>query len=145
MSYQGPSQRCERYTYRAESKFWVTKGRQTIKNVIGKCSVCKKIEGRSCAVPPPPPFPEFRLSDEFAFTRVGVDFVGPLYVKDVFLKKGEMNKAYITLFTCATSRTVHLELVPNLSAESALIRFKGRRGTPTLIVSDNGKTFLLSA
>ena len=116
------------------SKFWVTKGRQTIKNVIG-----------NVAVPPPPSFPEFRLSDEFAFTRVGVDFAGLLYVKDVFSKKGEMNKEYITLFTCATSRAVHLELVPNLSAESALIRFKGRRGTPTLIVSDNGKTFLLSA
>ena len=91
------------------SKFWVTKGRQTVKNVIGKCSVCKKIEGRSYAVPPPPPLPEFRLSDEFAFTRVGVDFAGPVFVKDVFSKKGEMNKAYITLFTCATCRAVHLE------------------------------------
>ena len=88
--------------------------------------------------------PEFRISDDFAFTSVGVDFAGPVYVKDVFSKKGEMNKAYITLFTCATCRAVHLELVPNLSAESfisALIRFKGRRGTPALIVSDNGKTF----
>ena len=67
-----------------------------------------------------------------------------MYVKDVFSKKVDMNKAYITLFTCATSRAVHLELVPYLSAESfttALIRFKGRRGTPTLIVSDNRKTF----
>ena len=56
-----------------------------------------------------------------------------------------MNKVYIALFTCATSRAVHLELVPSLTAESfikALARFKGRRGTPTLIVSDNGKTFL---
>ena len=55
-----------------------------------------------------------------------------------------MNQAYIALFTCATTRAVHLRLVPNLSAECivrALIRFKGRRGTPTLIVSDNGKTF----
>ena len=50
------------------------------------------------------------------------------------LKKKEMIKAYIALFR-ATSRSVHMELVPNLSAESfvgALIRFKGRRGTPTL-------------
>ncbi|XP_068734499.1 uncharacterized protein [Montipora capricornis] len=59
-----------------------------------------------------------------------------------------MNKVYIALFTGATSRAVHLELVPSLTAESfikALARFKGRRGTPTgtptLIVSDNGKTF----
>ena len=55
-----------------------------------------------------------------------------------------MNKVYIALFTCATSQAVHLELVPSLRAESlvkALARFKGRRGTPTLIASDNGKTF----
>ena len=71
------------------SRFWVTKGRQTVKTAIGKCSVCKKLEGRSYAVPPPPPLPEFRLSDDFAFTRVGVDFAGPMYVKDVFSKNGE--------------------------------------------------------
>ena len=73
-----------------------------------------------------------------------MDFAGPVYVKDVFSKKVEMNKAYIALFTCVTTRAVHLELVPNLRAESfrrALIRFEGRRGTPALIVSDNGKTF----
>jgi len=112
----------------------VTKGRQTVKNVIEKSSVCKTIEDRSYTVPPPFPLPEFRLRDEFAFTGVGGDLDGPVYVKVVFLKKGEMNKAYITLFTCATFRVVYLELMPNLSAErfiSALIRFKGRRGTPT--------------
>ena len=126
------------------SCFWVVKGRQAVKTVIGKCSVCKKIEGRSYSVPHSPPFPEFRLSDEFAFSRVGVDFAGPMYVRDIFAKGGGMNKVYIALFTCATSRAVHLELVPSLTAESfikALARFKGRRGTPTLIVSDNGKTF----
>ena len=126
------------------SRFWVTKGRQTVKTAIGKCSVCKKLEGRSYAVPPPPPLPDFRLSNDFAFTRVGVDFAGPMYVKDVFSKNGDLNKVYIALFTCAATRAVHLELVPNLSAESfirALTRFKRRRGIPVLIVSDNGKTF----
>ena len=126
------------------SRFWVTKGRQTVKTAIRNCSVCKKLQGRSYVVPPPPPLPEFRLSDEFAFTRVGVDFAGPIYVKDVFAKKGDMNKVYIALFTCAATRAVHLQLVPNPSAQSfirALARFKGRRGIPVLIVSDNGKTF----
>ena len=57
---------------------------------------------------------------------------------------GGMTKVYIALFTCATSQTIHLELVPSLTAKSfvkALARFKGRRGTPMLTVSDNGKTF----
>ena len=54
----------------------MTKGRQALKTAIGKCSVCKKIEGRSYAVPPSPPLPVFRLRDKFTFTRVGVDFGG---------------------------------------------------------------------
>ena len=70
----------------------MSKGRQTIKNVIGKRSFYKKIEGRSYAVLPPSPLSEFRLSGEFAFTPAGVDFIGPMYLKDVFSKKGEMNK-----------------------------------------------------
>ena len=81
-------------------------------------SVFKKIEGRGYAVPHSPPLPEFRLSDEFAFSRVGVDFAGHMYVRDIFAKVGGMNKVYIALFTCATSRAVHLELVPSLTAES---------------------------
>ena len=95
-------------------------------------SVFKKIEGRRYVVPHSPPLPELRLSDEFAFSRVGVDFAGPMYVRDIFAKVGGMNKDYIALFTCATSRAVHLELLPSLTAESfikALARFKERRGT----------------
>ena len=82
--------------------------------------------------------------DTFEYSRVGVDFAGPMYVRDIFVKGGGMNKVYIALFKCATSRAVHLELVPSLTAESivkALTRFEGRRGIPTLIVSDNVKTF----
>ena len=42
------------------SCFWVVKGRQAVKTVTGKCSVCKKIEGRSNSAPHSPPLPEFR-------------------------------------------------------------------------------------
>ena len=58
-----------------------------------------------------------------------------------------MTKVYIALFTCATSRAVHLELVSSLDAPTFLLclrRFTGRRGLPKLIVSDNAKTFQAS-
>ena len=45
---------------------------------------------------PPPPFP-----------NVGLDFAGPLYLKN----RGE--KAYI----CAVTRAVHVELVSNMTTE----------------------------
>ena len=47
-----------------------------------------------------------------------MDFACPMYVRDIFAKGGGMNKVYIALFTCTTSRAVHLELVPSVTAES---------------------------
>ena len=53
-------------------------------------------------------------------------------------------KTWVLLVTCATSRAVHLELVKSQHTEDvklALRRFFALRGTPTLIFSDNAKTF----
>ena len=55
-----------------------------------------------------------------------------------------MRKVYICLFTCATSRTIHLELVSDLTADTFLCCFRqfvSRRDMPNLIVTDNTKTF----
>ena len=115
------------------TRFWISKGRQRVKKVIAKCNVCKKIEGKSYGVPLTPPLPPFRLSDEFAFTKIGQDYAGPLFVKDIYSKASNMNKAYIALYTCANSRALHLDLVPELSSEAflrSLKGFVGRRGIP---------------
>ena len=115
------------------------KRRQTVKSIINKCVVCKKLEGR-----PASQLPRFRLSDEFAFPSIGVDFAGPVYVKDIYHKSADMNKAYIVLYTCASSRAVHLDLVPRLTTEvfvRSFKRFIARRGVPNLVVSDNGSIF----
>lgn len=53
-----------------------------------------------------------------------------------------MNKAYISLNTCASSCAIHLDLEPELSSEAFLQSFKrfvGRRGIPTEVLSDNAK------
>ena len=59
-----------------------------------------------------------------------------------------MRKAYIALFTCSVTRAIHLELVGGLSAPTfiqALRRFSSRRGMPSLMISDNAKTFKATA
>ena len=83
----------------------------------------------------------FRVTDDFAFTRVGVDFAGPVYVKPIFStgKNASIFKTYICLFTCPSSQSLHLELVPDPSTKAficCLLRFMSRRG-----ISNNGKTF----
>ena len=57
--------------------------------------------------------------------------MGPLYVKNVYGELPNMHKAYICLFTCASTRNLHLELVPDMGAEAlirCLKRFMARRG-----------------
>ena len=69
-------------------------------------------------------------------------------MRRVAKEKGDMEKVYIALFTCGSSRAVHLDVVPDLSAETFIRSFKRficRRGIPRLIVSDNAKTFKTAA
>ena len=59
-----------------------------------------------------------------------------------------MVKAYIALFTCCIKRAVPLDLVEILNASTfinCLRRFSARRGTPSLLVTDNARTFKASA
>ena len=53
-----------------------------MKKITSRCTVCRRYEGRGSKLPPQPDLPEFRLSQKPAFTYVGVDYVGPLYIKE---------------------------------------------------------------
>ncbi len=126
------------------TRFWIIKGRQYVKKIIRKCFICKKLEGQPYESPATAPLPEFRVREAPPFGKVGVDFAGPVYVKS----QNGMVKAYIALFTCCVTRAIHLELVENLNASTfinCLRRFAARRGTPSLLVTDNAKTFKASA
>ena len=72
------------------SHYWIPKGRQEVKRLLSKCVKCRKITGKPCSAPPPPPLPQFRVSDDLAFSQVGVDFAGPLYVRDIYISNPEM-------------------------------------------------------
>ena len=95
--------------------------------------------------PPPSPLPTFRVKEDPAFTYTGIDFAGPLFVHGY---ENFTQKVWICLFTCYVTRAVHLDVVPDQSAETfirCLKRFSARRGLPTKFISDNGKTFKAAA
>ena len=57
-------------------------------------------------------------------------------------------KSYVALYTFATTRAVHLDLLTDMTAEEfkrSLMEFIARRGNPIKMVSDNGKTFVTTA
>ncbi len=99
------------------SRFWIVRGRQYIRSVIYQCVTCRKQEGEPYCAPPPPPLPECRVKEDFPFANTGVDFAGPLYVKN------PDSKVWISLYTCCVTRAVHLDLVPDMSTEAFLRNF----------------------
>jgi hypothetical protein len=115
-----------------KERFWIIKGRQQVKKSWFACVTCRKLSS--------PPFQELaaplplnRLKKAQAFNVTGVDFAGPLYCKkdpkkqdtdeDYMAEDGshKLYKCYVCLFTCAVTRAIHLELVPDLSARSFLL------------------------
>ena len=123
------------------SKFWLVQGRSFVRKLLFRCVTCKKQDGRSYKALNPPPLPEFRVKESPPFTYVGLDYVGPLYLK---CSEESDEKAWICLTTCCASRAVHLEVVPNMTSQAFLRcfrRFTARRSTPLLVISDNAKTF----
>ena len=104
----------------------------------------KRYEGRPVSMPSSPQLPEDRVSSEAPFSMTGVDFAGPLYVQ----ASKEPLKTYVCLFTCGSTRAIHLELTNDLTTTSFLLafrRFTSRRGLPSKIMSNNAKTFKAAA
>ncbi|GFY33214.1 integrase catalytic domain-containing protein [Trichonephila clavipes] len=106
-------------------KYWIPKGRQLVKTMIRICLVCKKYSAKP-ADQLSGQLPRDRITQSPHFQIVGIDFTGAILVKD---NQGT-RKSYVSLFTCAVTRAVHLELVSDMSTKCfllALRRFLARR------------------
>ena len=123
-------------------EYWISQGRAEVRACLYRCLICRHHEGPSFSLPRMPPWPRQRVAESLPFQFIGLDYLGPVFVK----KGAVMTKMWICLFTCLAIRAVHLEWVRSLSAEHfllCLIRFMARRGRPELIISDNAAQFKL--
>ena len=124
-------------------KYWIIRGRATVKKVLRKCVLCKRLEGGPYKMPPMAPLTKTRVSEAIPFSRTGLDYLGPLHTKD----NGVVKKIWICLFTCFVTRTIHLEIVSDMTTTAFLFclrRFIATRGMPSEIVSDNAMQFKLA-
>lgn len=121
------------------STYWLVRGRQFVRQIVYHCIVCRRLEGKPYRSVPSPDLPEWRVTRSRPFEHSGVDFAGPLFIRDPLKPK-----VWLCLYTCCTTRAVHLELVPDLNTATFIRcfkRFSSRRGMPSKMISDNGKTF----
>jgi len=118
--------------------YWIVGLRKIAKKVKRECIPCQRIDARPCNQTAAP-LPELRVTQAPPFSVTGIDYAGPLFCCDI-----PRRKLYILLFTCAVIRGVHLEVTDSLNLHDfllALRRFAARRGLPSILCSDNAKTF----
>ena len=121
------------------NNYWVIGARRTCGKVKKNCVHCQRFDS-PILEQPMAPLPKERVTQASPFSVSGLDHTGHLLCGDF-----PGSKFYILLFTCAVTRAVHLELVNSLSSEETLLalrRFFARRGTPSILWSDNAKGFL---
>uniref|UniRef100_A0A2S2PC01 Integrase catalytic domain-containing protein n=1 Tax=Schizaphis graminum TaxID=13262 RepID=A0A2S2PC01_SCHGA len=125
-------------------QYWIIAIRSVVHEVVTKCSVCVRL-----AAKPPQPLmadlPAARVQQVRPFARVGVDYAGPLQMRELKLRKSRSYKVYIAVFVCFSIKAVHLEVVSDLSTDAFLAafdRFVGRRGLPSDVYSDCGTNFI---
>ncbi|XP_065190901.1 uncharacterized protein LOC135821832 [Sycon ciliatum] len=123
-------------------RFWIVHGTSAIKSVRAQCVTCSRLMSKA-AEQIMGPLPNHRTCGSLKpFTRCGVDYAGPFYTKQ---GRGRVQqKRYMCVFTCLETRACHLEMAFSLDTEAFLMafsRFIKRRGTPSIIVSDNGTNF----
>ena len=130
------------------SKYWLPQGRAQVKQELkssksssqAECLTCIKHQGGPYKVKPMALWPKIKFNESSAFTHIGLDYFGPLYVKNGTIR----SKAWVCIFTCIAVRAIHLELVEDVTAAQFLDcqrRFIVRRGKPDEIISDNAPQF----
>ena len=120
-------------------EIWILRARQTIKQVLHSCLPCRIAKGLPRGEIEAPLLTD-RVTPLRPFSVTGIDYAGPLFIK----VGNTLKKCYSTLFTCATTRTVHLEFCLDMSTDKfllALQRSTGIRGLPNTIYTDNAQTF----
>ena len=112
--------------------------RKLCKTIVRECVQCRRYDSRPCTQRVSP-LPALRVTKAPPFTITGTDHAGPVFCLDK-----PNHKYYILIFTCGVTRSIHLEITDSLSVSDCMLairRFVGRRGIPSVMYSDNSKTF----
>ena len=120
--------------------FWVIGLNSLVKSVIRRCVTCRVLRGQPQGQKMAD-LPMDRAECAPPFTYVGVDMFGPFLVKN---RRTEI-KRYGAIFTCLTTRAVHLEMAYDLTTDAfiqVLRKFMAIRGPIRLLRCDNGTNFI---
>ncbi|GFT40338.1 integrase catalytic domain-containing protein [Trichonephila clavipes] len=125
-------------------KFWPLRGRSIARKTVHQCVICfrsrpilsSQIMGN---------LPSERVNISSPFTIAGLDLCGPFLVKYKNQRKGTLNKVYICVCICFSTKAIHLELLSDLTSDAliaTLKRFTSRRDKCSKIYTDKATNFV---
>ena len=114
------------------------------RSICQGCITCRKtfprtLQQRMGQLPAP------RVNPALAFIHCGIDYAGPFLLKRGNPRRPTMEKGYLAVFVCLTTKAIHLEVVSSASTGAliaTLKRFVSRRGQPRHLYSDHGSNFI---
>lgn len=120
--------------------FWIPGINRAVASYVHNCVTCRKhrrpVEEQRMA-----DLPSERVNPSPPFTYCGMDCFGPFSVK----QGRKVYKRYGLIFTCLSSRAIHVEMIDSLSTDSfinGLRCFIALRGAVRQIRSDQGSNFV---
>ncbi|XP_073966911.1 uncharacterized protein [Choristoneura fumiferana] len=126
------------------SRFWPLNARNRLRKLIFNCMKCFRFQGQPLTQIMAD-LPKYRVTPARPFLLSGVDFAGPLEVKEWRSRKPMIHKGYVCIFICMSTKAIDLQLVSDLSSKefiNALKRFISRRGKCLQMFSDHGSNFI---
>ena len=121
---------------------WPIRARKIASEIDSKCKFCK-VKREILASQKMGDLPLHRSQMLPPFSTVAMDLFGPQEIKDDVVKKGprKYKKVWGVVFTCTSTRAVHLDVATDYSTESVIHtvrRLMAVRGNVRKIISDPG-------
>ena len=138
------------YTF-LRRRFVLCGGRREMKRILhlcknNRCRPFRQVKSQLSTLP------SFRVDYTPPMLTVSLDPCGPFLVRHGCSFNNcphpDYSKAWALVLTCNSTRFIHVEGLPDLTADSimeALERFFARRGIPSLIISDQGKQLVAAS
>lgn len=129
------------------SQYWIPQMRREMRTFVNKCVVCQRYE-HPLQSQLMGDLPEYRVTPCKPFTYAGVDYAGPIEIKEYFRigpKRQRSRKAWIAIFVCLNTRAIHIDIVLDLTSAAFIEcfqRFVSRRGRCIKMISDNATTYV---
>nr|XP_054587010.1 uncharacterized protein LOC129152514 [Nothobranchius furzeri] len=131
-----------------QAGLWIVGCKRLVSSIIHHCITCKKLRGK-LETQKMADLPPERLETCPPFSYVGLDVFGPWSVVTRRTRGGAaQSKRWAILFTCMTTRGVHIEVIESMdtcSCINAIRRFFAIRGPAKQMRSDRGTNFIAAS